>query len=79
MIGGRMVLWGRKFTSFDYDGLRRRVDESTRRRKQFNAETRERMEAMTAFVSHHCVGLVRDEYHVQRRLDPGSAGLGDDR
>ena len=70
MIGGRMVLWGRQFTSFDYDGLRRRVDESARRLKQLNAETRERMEAMAEFVSHHCVGLVRDEYHVQRRLDP---------
>ncbi len=79
MIGGRMVLWGRRFTSFDYDGLRRRVDESARRLKELTAETRGRMEAMAAFVSHHCVGLVRDEYHVQRRLDPVGAGLRDDR
>ena len=70
MIGGRMALWGRQFTFFDCDALRRRVDESAGCRRQHNAETRERMEAMTEFVSHHCVGLVRDEYHVQRRLDP---------
>ncbi len=26
------------------------------------------------FVSHHCVGLVREPYHVQRRLDSFAAG-----
>ena len=74
MIGGRMVLSGRRFTSFDYGALRRRVAETTARLRTLNAEPRQRMEALAAFVSHHCVGLVCEHYHVQRRLDPSAFG-----
>ena len=70
MIGGRMVLSGRRFTGFDYGALRRQVEDATARLRDFNAESRQRMEAMASFVSHHCVGLIREPYHVQRRLDP---------
>jgi len=69
MIGGRMVLSGRAFTAFDYAGLRRKIEAATARLQSANLETHGRMEAMAAFVSHHCIGLARQPYHVERRLD----------
>ncbi len=70
MIGGRMVLSGRRFTSFDFEALRQRVNEASARIRERNADSFVNMQAMAGFVSQHCVGLVRDHYHVQRRLDP---------
>ncbi|MEE9209766.1 MAG: amidohydrolase family protein, partial [Kiloniellales bacterium] len=70
MIGGRMVLSGRRFTSFDYGGLRRDVALAVERLRARNAAPREHMEAMAAFVSRHCVGLTSQPYHVHRRLEP---------
>jgi len=69
MIGGRMVLSGRRFTAFDFDALRRRVADTVARLREHNAVSFERMQAMAGFVSRHCVGLCREDYHVQRRLD----------
>ena len=69
MIGGRMVLSGRRFTSFDYGGLRRDVALAVERLRARNAAPREHMEAMAAFVSRHCVGLTSQPYHVHRRLE----------
>ena len=70
MIGGRMVLSGRRFTSFDFEALRQRVNEASARIRARNRDSFAHMQAMAGFVSQHCVGLVRDHYHVQRRLDP---------
>ena len=79
MIGGRMVLSGRRFTSFDYDGLRRDVALAVERLRARNAAPREHMEAMAAFVSRHCVGLTSQPYHVHRRLESrGRQGPGDE-
>jgi len=69
MIGGRMVLAGRRFTRLDYDKLRRDVEAAVQRLRESNAPTRARMEAMAAYVSRHCVGLACKGYHVRRRLD----------
>jgi cytosine/adenosine deaminase-related metal-dependent hydrolase len=68
MIGGRMVLSGRKFTTFDYGALRRRAEAARVRLREFNAETNARMEAIASFVSHHCVGLACEPYPVRRTL-----------
>ncbi len=68
MIGGRMVLEGRRFTGFDYDKLRRSAQEAVERLSAANEGTKKRAEAMAAFVSKHCVGLAREPYHVHRRL-----------
>ena len=70
MIGGRMVLSGRRFTGFDFEALRQRVDEAVARIRERNRDSFAHMQAMAGFVSQHCVGLVRDHYHVRRRLDP---------
>lgn len=72
MIGGRMVLAGREFTSFDYSALRQKVEIANARIRETNLDARDRMEAMAEFVSHHCVGLVCEHYRVERRLDPGA-------
>ena len=74
MIGGRMVLSERRFTQFDYDALRGRVADTVARLRERNAPTRECMQAMAGFVSHHCVGLTREHYHVRRRLDAKEEG-----
>ena len=72
MIGGRMVLEGRRFISIDFDRLRNDVQATVERLREKNAQAHERMEAMAAFVSSHCVGLACEGYHVHRRLDAGS-------
>ncbi len=69
MIGGRMVLSGRKFTNFDFAALRRRAEEARARLREFNAEPRARMEAIASLVSHHCIGLAGEHYHVQRTME----------
>ncbi len=74
MIGGRMVLAGRRFTEFDYDGLRARAQEAVERLATANTDIRHRMEAMEQFVSHHCIGLASRDYHVHRRVDGDRAG-----
>ncbi len=57
MIGGRMVLEGRKFTGFDFDRLRRGVAEAIARLAEANAEKRQVAEMMARYVSSHCIGL----------------------
>ncbi len=66
-----MVLEGSRFISIDFDKLRYDVQATVERLRQKNAPTRDRMEAMAAFVSSHCVGLAGEGYHVHRRLDAG--------
>ena len=63
---------GRRFTSIDFDRLRCDVQATVERLREENALAHERMEAMVAFVSSHCVGLACEGYHVYRRLDAGS-------
>ena len=75
MIDGKMVLEGRRFISIDFDRLRNDVQAAVDRLRHNNAPTRERMEAMAAFVSSHCIGLACEGYHVHRRLDDGPGML----
>lgn len=69
MIGGRMVLVGRRFTTIDYDRLRHDAQTAAERLGAANAATKVRMDALETFVARHCVGLSCRSYHVQRRLD----------
>lgn len=69
MIGGRMMLQGRRFTAFDFDRLRREAQSAAERIGQGNALKRAQSDAMAAFVSRHCVGLACEGYHVRRRAD----------
>ncbi|MEM8878142.1 MAG: amidohydrolase [Pseudomonadota bacterium] len=68
MIGGRMVMQDRKFIGIDYALLREKVAEATARLSEANAETKARMEALTPFVSAHCVGLACQHYHVRSAI-----------
>lgn len=72
MIGGRMVLSGRKFTEFDYAGLRHKAEAAARRIEQANRDIKTRMEALSAFVSHHCVGLACQHTGTERHLTGGA-------
>jgi guanine deaminase len=71
MVGGRMVLAGRRFVDFDYDKLRAGAQAACERLAAVNAETKARMNAVEQFVGLHCTGLMREPYHVRRRLDVG--------
>jgi len=71
MIGGRMVLQDRRFTTLDFDRLRHEAQAMAERLRAANAPTRIRMEAMAEYVSHHCVGLACKGYHEHRRIDEG--------
>ena len=71
MIGGRMVLEARRFTTLDFDSLRLEAQAMAERLRESNSPTRVRMEAMAQYVSRHCVGLVCEGYHVHRRIDEG--------
>ena len=70
-----MVLSKRKFTSFDYGGLRSKAEAAAERLRGINIDTHGRMQAMAEFVSQHCVGLACQQYHVERRINPAA---GDD-
>ncbi len=70
MIGGRMVLSGRRFTSFDYAALQAEAQAANTRLRQLNRDSRLRSDAAAEFVSRYCIGLTCRHYHVQRRLDP---------
>ncbi len=74
MAGGRMVLRDRRFTEFDFDALRRKAAAATARLAEIDVAPKARKEAMAAFVSAHCVGLVCQDYHVHRRVDHGQGG-----
>jgi guanine deaminase len=69
MVGGRMVLEGRRFVAFDYDDMRARAQAAVERLRAGNAPARARQEAIEEFVTMHCVGLACRPYHVHRRLD----------
>jgi guanine deaminase len=69
MIGGRMVLDGRRLTTFDFDGLRRKAQSTAERIRQENILKRRQYDAMEKFVSRHCIGLACEHYHVRRRAD----------
>jgi 5-methylthioadenosine/S-adenosylhomocysteine deaminase len=69
MIDGVIVLHERRFTQFDYDVLRRKIQAAAERLSVQNAPAQERMEAMAQYVSSHCVGLSCQSYHVARRID----------
>lgn len=69
MIGGRMVLDGRRLTTFDFDGLRRKAQSTAERIRQENILKRRQYDAMEKFVSRHCIGLSCEHYHVRRRAD----------
>ncbi len=73
MIGGRMVLEGRRFVEFDYDELRSQAQAAAERLFAANAEMRTRMEAVEEFVMLHCAGMMCESYHVHRRIDGGRA------
>lgn len=71
MIGGRLILSGRRFTEFDYANFRDNVENAREQLRSVNASTKEKMNALEEFVGLHCVGLARESYHVQRRLNDG--------
>ena len=69
MIGGRMVLWQRRFTDFDYAKFCQDVENACEQLHSLNADTKEKMNALEEFVGVHCIGLAKEPYHVQRRLN----------
>ena len=66
-IGTRVSTW--RFHRRAAGGDDHRAEEARARLREFNAEPGARMEAIRSFVSHHCIGLAGEHYHVQRTVN----------
>jgi guanine deaminase len=66
MIGGRMVLDRGRFTTFEVERLRHRVNERVTVLREQNRELAALAFGLEKVVSHFCVGLTRSHYHVER-------------
>ena len=66
MIGGRMVLDRGRFTTFEVERLRDRVNERVTVLREQNRELAALALGLGKVVSHFCVGLTRGHYHVER-------------
>jgi len=66
MIGGRMVVQGRKPVGIDLAKLRERAEAARERLAAANADNRRLYEALEPVVGSYCPGLARMPYHVHR-------------
>lgn len=68
MVNGRMVLEDREFTSFDYAGLRRRVEEAVLWLREQTEDNRKIAQGLEALVAQHCLCMCRDPHPLKRRV-----------
>jgi cytosine/adenosine deaminase-related metal-dependent hydrolase len=66
MIGGRMVVQGRKPVGIDLARLRDQAEAARERLAAANADNRRLYEALEPIVGSYCPGLARMPYHVHR-------------
>lgn len=66
MVNGRLVLEDRRFTSFDYAGLRRKAQEAADWLRERTEENRKTVMGLEGFVARHCLCLCRENYPVKR-------------
>ena len=66
MIGGRMVLEGRRMTTVDEANLARDAAAAAERLAAVNADTRATMERLEAAVGRYGVEWSREDYHIER-------------
>jgi guanine deaminase len=66
MIGGRMVLDHRRFTTIDLERIRRQAEEAVARLAAANAETRALCDRLAPHVGQYCAGLAASPHHVHR-------------
>ena len=69
MIGGKLVLKNRQFTTFDYDALVEEARIAAQRLSETNADRRALGNELESAVGLFCIGLTQQHYHVQRHLD----------
>ncbi len=66
MIGGRMVVEGRRLTTVDVAALAREAEAARARLARANAPTKEVCERLAAVVGRYCPGLAHTPYHITR-------------
>ena len=66
MIGGRMVLEGRRMTTVDEAKLARDAEAAAERLAAVNADTRATMERLEGAVGRYGVEWSREDYHIER-------------
>ncbi len=66
MIGGRLVVEGRKPVGVDLARLRERAETARERLAAANADNRRLYQALEPIVGSYCPGLARTPYHVHR-------------
>lgn len=67
MVNGRIVLENRRFTSFDYDGLRRKVEEAVAWLRGQTEDNRKIVQGLESLVAQHCLCMCR-KHHPLKRL-----------
>ncbi|MEM8743573.1 MAG: amidohydrolase [Pseudomonadota bacterium] len=66
MVDGRLILDNRRFTTIDYEKLRRDAEAAAERLLSANAEAQRFATGLDSYVSNFCVGLAEQPYHVHR-------------
>lgn len=68
MIGGRLVLQDRRFTTIDYDRLRADAAAAVERLKGATADAKRLSERLEDVVGQFCIGLARRPHHIHRLI-----------
>jgi len=74
MVGGRIVLWGGRFTTVDLARVRHEVEQACERLRGLNRDLKELADRLEPLVGRYCVGLAREPYHVHAMAGSGAAG-----
>ncbi len=76
MIGGRMVMEGRRMLTIDENKLARDAQAAAERLRAANADSKALVDKLEAVVGRFCVGLSRQPYHVERHAPGTTAAAG---
>ena len=74
MVGGELRYGPEGFRGIDTDEIRRRIEQSVENLRAAGADIRRGAEALESAVSHFCVGLAREPYHVHAMASAGESG-----
>jgi 5-methylthioadenosine/S-adenosylhomocysteine deaminase len=66
MVGGRLIVEDRRFTTVDLAALRRQAEAARQRLAEVNAPTKALYERLAPVVSAFCPGLAHMPYHIDR-------------
>jgi 5-methylthioadenosine/S-adenosylhomocysteine deaminase len=66
MVGGKMIIEGRKFVGVDLSSLAKKAESARERLAAANAENKALFQRLAGLVNAFCPGLARTPYHIDR-------------